>query len=110
MRGNGVTKFLSFWLMIISFLMFERLSKILAKAQKISIGEVQQRIGGTMLITFGLSALITYLLFHFFDQDSWRPQTHTIKDRQRFRLMDYSTVFSMIFGCLTAMYFLWRLP
>ena len=110
MRGNGVTKFLSLWLTIISFLMFERLSKIIANAYHIHMGIVQKRIGGTMLAMVGLAALLTYLLFRFSDAGEPGPRSYTIKAKQSFRLMDYATVFSMVFGCLTAMYFLWKLP
>ena len=110
MRGNGVTKFLSLCLIGISFLMFERLSKILARAQQMRIGDVQQSMGGTMLGTVGLAAILTYVLFRLFDQGEVRSPSYTIKDRQGFRLMDYATVFSMVLGCLTAVYFLWKLP
>ena len=109
MRGNGVTKFLSLCLISISFLMFERLSKVLG-AQKMHIGDVQQRVGGTMLGAVGLAAILTYVLFRLFDRGEVRSPSYTIKDRQGFRLMDYATVFSMILGCLTAVYFLWKVP
>jgi len=111
MRGNGVTRFLGVWLIAISFLMFERLGKILPQGPRgASKAVVQQRLGLSMVGTFALAALLTYLAFRFFDRGDVAPKPYTIRNKQSFRLMSYATVFSMVLGCLSAMYFLWKLP
>jgi hypothetical protein len=111
MRGNGFTKFLSLWLVVLSLLMFERLGKILpGEAPEASRAGVQQRLGLAMLATFGLAAVLTYLAFRFLDPGDVAPRPYTIGNRHSFRLMSYATVFSMILGCLSTLYFLWKLP
>ena len=111
MQGNGVTRFLSVCLILISLLMFERLGNLLPKADpEASRAAIQQSLGLCMVATLGLAALLTLLAFRFFDHRPSAPRPYTIRDKHRFRLMSYATVFSMILGCLSAIYFLWRLP
>ena len=111
MRGNAVTKLLSVGLIALSFLMFERLGKVLPKAvPQTSTLAIQQRLGLAMLGVFALSALLTYLVFRFFDHDTVSPKSYTFRQRHSFQLMSYATVYSMVLGCLSATYFLWKLP
>lgn len=111
MRGNVVTKLLSMGLIVLSFLMFERLGKVLPEAApQISAPAIQQRLGLAMLGVFALSALLTYLAFLLFDRDKVSPKPYTTRQRHSFQLMSYATVYSMILGCLSAAYFLWKLP
>ena len=111
MQGNGVTRFLSICLILISLMMFERLGKLLPKANpEASRAAIQQGLGFCMVGILGLTALLTVLAFRLFDHRSPVPRPYTIRDKRRFRLMNYATVFSMILGCLSVLYFLWRLP